>query len=152
MHACIGEGNGNPLQYSCLENPRDREALQGASVRNSASGKDHEEGGSAYTKVGSSLRSPPGNSLASTPKTRICLLYCFVLPPTPLTLWGLSPTTFLWKRVNLGLQFIKIPGVTRVFQPTNSSEGSSGHMWLFTASQPWEAQDVLNFLNTDSFE
>ena len=23
MHACIGEGNCNPLQYSCLENPRD---------------------------------------------------------------------------------------------------------------------------------
>ena len=21
-----GEGNGNPLQYSCLENPKDREA------------------------------------------------------------------------------------------------------------------------------
>ena len=21
MHACIGEGNGNPLQYSFLENP-----------------------------------------------------------------------------------------------------------------------------------
>ena len=26
MHACIGEGNGNALQYSCLENPRDRGA------------------------------------------------------------------------------------------------------------------------------
>ena len=26
MHACIGEGNGNPLQYSCLENPRNRGA------------------------------------------------------------------------------------------------------------------------------
>ena len=26
MHACIGEGSGNPLQYSCLENPRDRGA------------------------------------------------------------------------------------------------------------------------------
>ena len=26
MHACIGEGNGNPLQYSCVENPRDRGA------------------------------------------------------------------------------------------------------------------------------
>ena len=26
---CIGEGNGNPLQCSCLENPRDREALVG---------------------------------------------------------------------------------------------------------------------------
>ena len=23
MHACNGEGSGNPLQYSCLENPRD---------------------------------------------------------------------------------------------------------------------------------
>ena len=26
MHACIGEGHGNPLQCSCLENPRDRGA------------------------------------------------------------------------------------------------------------------------------
>ena len=26
MHACIGEGNGNPLLCSCLENPRDRGA------------------------------------------------------------------------------------------------------------------------------
>ena len=26
IHACIGEGNGNPLQNSCLENPRDRGA------------------------------------------------------------------------------------------------------------------------------
>ena len=25
-----GEGNGNPLQYSCLENPRDGEAWWGA--------------------------------------------------------------------------------------------------------------------------
>ena len=24
--SCIGEGNGNPLQYTCLENPRDRGA------------------------------------------------------------------------------------------------------------------------------
>ena len=23
---CVGEGNGNPLQCSCLENPRDGEA------------------------------------------------------------------------------------------------------------------------------
>ena len=26
MYACIGEGNSNRLQYSCLENPRDRGA------------------------------------------------------------------------------------------------------------------------------
>ena len=25
-HPCIGEGNGTPLQYSCLENLRDGEA------------------------------------------------------------------------------------------------------------------------------
>ena len=24
--SCIGKGNDNPLQYSCLENPRDRVA------------------------------------------------------------------------------------------------------------------------------
>ena len=28
--SCIGEGNGNPLQYSCLENPRDGRALWAA--------------------------------------------------------------------------------------------------------------------------
>ena len=27
-----GEGNGNPLQYSCLENPMDRGAWQATSV------------------------------------------------------------------------------------------------------------------------
>ena len=96
-------------------------------MRNSARGKGHEEGGSAYTKVGWSLRSPPGNSRASTPKTRVCLLYCFVLSPIPLTLRGLSPTT--------------ISLLNRFFWPH-----------VFTASQPWEAWDVLNCLNTDSFE
>ena len=28
--SCIGEGNGNPFQCSCLENPRDRGACQAA--------------------------------------------------------------------------------------------------------------------------
>ena len=28
--SCIEEGNGNPLQYSCLENPRDGGAWQAA--------------------------------------------------------------------------------------------------------------------------
>ena len=30
-------------------------------------------------------------SQASTPKTRVCLLYCFMLSLTPLTLWGAVP-------------------------------------------------------------
>ena len=31
--SCIGEGNGNPLQCSCLENPRNREAWWAAISR-----------------------------------------------------------------------------------------------------------------------
>ena len=59
-------------------------------VRHSARDKGHEEGGSAYAKAGSSLRSPPGYSRAFPPqKTRVCLLYCFVL--SPLTLLGAVP-------------------------------------------------------------
>ena len=63
--------------------------LLGAGLRNSTRGKGHEGGGSAYAKAGSSLRSPPGNSRASTPKTSVCLLSAF--SPTPLTLWGAVP-------------------------------------------------------------
>ena len=81
-------------------------SLPGAGVRSSAHGKGHEEGGSAHAKAGLSLRSPPGYSRASTPQTRVCLLYCCVL--SPLTLRGLSPTTISLslKRVNLQLQLI----------------------------------------------
>ena len=84
--------------------------LVGARVRYSARDKGHEEGGSTYAKVGSSLRSPPGNPRASTPITRACLLYYFVLSPTSLTLRGLSPTTSFGEGVNLELQLIIIPG------------------------------------------
>ena len=94
--------------------------MPGASVRNSARDKGHEEGGSAYAKAGSSLRSPPGNSQAPTPKTRVCLLSALC---SHLHLWlygGLSPPPLSEKRVNLLFQLIKFLGVTRVFQPTNS--------------------------------
>ena len=94
-----GEENGHPLQYSCLENPHGWRSLVGyslqdhkesdmieqlleASVRHSSRGKGHEEGGSTYAKVGSSLRSRPGTPRASTPITRACLLYYFVLTYT----------------------------------------------------------------------
>ena len=88
-------------------------SLPGASVRNSAHDKGHEEGGSAYTKAGSSLRSPPGNSRASTPQTRVCLLsaLCFHLH-----LWlygGCPPLPRSEKRISLQLQLI-IPGCDSV--------------------------------------
>ena len=35
-----GEGNGNPLQYSCLENPMDREARQPQSIGSHGVGHD----------------------------------------------------------------------------------------------------------------
>jgi len=69
--------------------------MLGARVRYSARDKGHEEGGSTYAKAGSNLRSPPGTPQASTPITRACLLYYFVLtytsdftggcPPPPLS-------------------------------------------------------------------
>ena len=78
--------------------------MPGASVRNSAHGKGHEEGGSTYAKAGSSPRSPPGNSRASTPKTHFTIL-C-----SHLWLYGeLSPTTSFGEGVNLELQLI-VPG------------------------------------------
>ena len=42
--------------------------MPGAGERHSTRDKGHEEGGSAYAKVGSALWSPPGYSLASTPQ------------------------------------------------------------------------------------
>ena len=78
--------------HSYTVEPTQREPqLLGAGVRHSAHGKGHEEGGLTYAKAGWSLRSPPGNSQTSTPKTRSCLLYYFVLSPTPLTLRGAVP-------------------------------------------------------------
>ena len=72
--------------------------MRTASGRTSAHGKGHEEGGSTYAKAGSILRSPPGNPRASTPITRACLLYYFVLSPTPLTLLGAVPHHLFWRR------------------------------------------------------
>ena len=88
-------------------------SLPGVSVRHSARGKGHEEGGSAYAKAGSSLRSPPGSSRASTPQTWVCLLsaLCFHLH-----LWlygGCAPLRLSEKRVSLQFQLI-IPGCDSV--------------------------------------
>ena len=72
--------------------------LPGASVRNSAHGKGHEEGGFGICKGGTEPQETPC-SQASTPQTRVYLLYCFMLSPTPLTLWGALPHYHLsWRR------------------------------------------------------
>ena len=61
-------------------------------VRHSTRDKVHEEGGSAYAKAGSSLRSPPGYSRASTPK-KLESAYFIALCSHLWLYWGLSPTT-----------------------------------------------------------
>ena len=40
VHACIGEGNGNPFEYSCLENLGDRGACGLPSVGSHRVGHD----------------------------------------------------------------------------------------------------------------
>ena len=82
-------------------------------VRHSARDKGHEEGGSAYAKAGSSLRSPPGYSRAfpppppkkktqSLPTLLLCALTSDFTGGCPL-----PPSHSLCQRVNLQLQFIK---------------------------------------------
>ena len=74
--------------------------VPGASVRNSAHGKGHEEGGLAYAKAWSSLRKPPvPKHLTPKPESVLC---------SHLHLWpygGLSPITVsLGEGVNMQLQ------------------------------------------------
>ena len=79
-------------------------------MRNPARGKGHEEGGLTYAKAGSSLRGPPGNFRASTPKTRVCLLYCVMLSTYSSNInRGLSPHHLFLEKVNLQL-LDKSPG------------------------------------------
>ena len=84
-------------------------SLPGAGVRTSVRGKGHEEGGFGIRKGGIEPLETPC-SRASTPQTRICLLYCFILSPTLLTFGGLSPSLSFGEGVSLQLQSIKIPG------------------------------------------
>ena len=75
--------------------------MPGASVRNPARGKGHEEGGSAYTKVGSSLRRRPVTEHLP-PKTRVCLLYCVMLSTYSSVInRGLSPHHLFLEKLEL---------------------------------------------------
>ena len=87
-HQCFS----NTQQRTCIRNGSSLKMLPGASVRKSARGKGriHEEGGFGKRKGGVKPQETPC-SRASTPKTRVYLLYCFMLSPIPLTLQGADP-------------------------------------------------------------
>ena len=72
--------------------------VPGASMRNIAYGKGHEEGSLTYTKTGSGPRGPPGLSRASIPITRVCLPYCIMLSLSLLTLQWAIPHHLSLKR------------------------------------------------------
>ena len=83
-----------------------KSSLLGASVRNSACGKGHEEEGSAYTKAGSSHRRPPvPQHLPPKPESACLRALCF--PPILLILrgeGGAIPDHLSLEKVNLELQ------------------------------------------------
>ena len=99
--------------WSAVVHGVSKSRMQGASVRNSACGKGHEEGGLAYAKVGSSLRVPLEilEHLPPKPESAYFIALC-----SHLHLWlygGLSPTTSFGEGVNLELQLIIISGRDR---------------------------------------
>ena len=98
---------GHVMQPHGLEHAR-LPCLLGASVRNSAHGKGHEERGFGIRKGGSSLRKPPvPKHLPSKPKSAYFNVLC-----SHLYLWlyrGLTSITSLGEGVNLQLQVNKNP-------------------------------------------
>ena len=56
------------MEDTCPKAIKEESQVPGAGERHSTRDRGYEEGGSAYAKAGSSLRSPPGYSRASTPK------------------------------------------------------------------------------------
>ena len=132
--------------------------LLGTSVRNSTLGKGHEEGGSALRKGEIEAQETPCFR-ASTPKSRVPTLLSYALTYTSDFMGGWPPHTSVREGVNWQLQSITISWVwqecfnlrTPLKVIYRACTVSSRHIWLFTASHPWEAWDVLDLLKADSF-
>ena len=114
----IGEGNGNPLQCSCLENPRDGEAWWAA----------------VYGVAQSRTRLKWLSSSSSSEYYPLRWLPPFVLFPfpTPFLVLQLWKEAFLWKRnllilFHMGFPLRRLPGSTgkiTVLLPARDSETS----------------------------
>ena len=74
--SCIGEGNGNPLQCSCLQNPRDWGAWW-AAVSGVAQSRTRLKRLSSSSSKGKIL-----NTWADTHLPLLCLFKCYVLSAT----------------------------------------------------------------------
>ena len=79
--SCIGEGNGNPLQCSCLENPRDGGAWWLPSVGSHRVGHDWSDLAAAAALKLMALKWQQQMDLASMKQSKVCAVYRKILNP-----------------------------------------------------------------------
>ena len=97
--SCIGEGNGNPLQCSCLENPRDGAAWWDGVAQSrtqlqrlSSSSSNHQDGQTGREKILCSRSSHTGNGEElgfepSSPISVSTLGWCHSTSVSPIARW-----------------------------------------------------------------
>ena len=120
MYACVGEGNGNPLQYSCLENPMDRRAWWAAVY--------------GVTQNWARLK-----RLSSSSSNQI-----FILKGFPGGAIGKEPACQCrrWKRCRFSLQVGKIPW-RRAWQPTPVLLHGEFHgQRSLVGYSPWDCKEL----------
>ena len=83
--SCIGEGNGNPLQCSCLENPMDGVAWQ-AAVHGVTQSRTQLKRLSSSSSMKHSLSDSPKPHQIYIPKTKLLICSQIVLPLRQLSL------------------------------------------------------------------
>ena len=106
--SCIGEGNGNPLQCSCLENPRDGGAWWAAVYRGAQSQTQLKRLSSS-----SSSASPEANVVEKSKKEALSwVLFTFRCSHKT---WEESTTTSFYRRANYNSEkLIIFPRVTQL--------------------------------------
>ena len=121
----IGEGNGNPLQCSCLENPRDGGAWW-AAVYGVAQSRTRLKrcSSSSSSKLSSSVQSLSRVQFFATPRTPVCQASLSITnsrsPPKPMSIVLVMPSNHLI----LCRPLLLLPSIfpsTRVFSNVSSS-------------------------------
>ena len=128
---CIGEGNGNPLQCSCLENPRDRGAWWLPSMGSHRVGHDWSD--LAVSLVTSISSVVPLNSFELSP------IFPFLSTSPSLAWWGthLSPH---WT-----------PGSpSGPFNPFPVKQQLEFFVFLGTSARPWDTAPKFQFASYPS--
>ena len=116
--SCIGEGNGNPLQCSCLENPRDRGAWWAAIY------------GVAQSRTQLKRLSSSSNSSSSMNnyfKNPICIPFTILLKFICQVFWCGTKDAFL----NM-FSLIWVPGFLSCIHPTHNEKFQISNVGFFS--------------------